>query len=256
MSLAVAITPFANVLGQNSQLGVSIIQVVPASEANSLVQTPSVYNGTAGQLYNIKGTIYVSNGTFNIIMGNTIVASGTADGYYVNTNFTVPQLPGGDYNFLIEDIKQGNLNSTGSTPEQFLVTPGYNVAPANSYNQEGSTVPLTVTVTGGNSGASYAANITVVLPSPLNGNFSDELSMVANSVGTATSQINFPSSNFQSGDSLGVPVTSATIFAGNYTLYFNMTQAFGRKPVYCRFPRFNNLPQRPNRNHKRGRIRK
>ena len=31
MSLAVAIAPFANVLGQNTSLGVSIIQVVPAS---------------------------------------------------------------------------------------------------------------------------------------------------------------------------------------------------------------------------------
>jgi len=222
MSLAVALTPFANVLGQSSQLGVSIIQVVPASEANSLVQTPSVYNGSAGQLYNIKGEIYVQNGTFNVIIGNTIVASGIADGLYVNTNFTVPQLPGGDYNFLIEDIKEGNLNSTGNTPEQFLITPGYNITPANSYNQEGSTVPLTVTVTGGNSGASYTANITVVLPSPLNGNFSDVLSMVANSIGTASTQIDFPSSNFLSGDSLGI--SPATVYAGNYTLYFNLTQ--------------------------------
>jgi hypothetical protein len=224
MSLAVALAPFANVLGQNTQLGVSIIQVVPASEANSLVQLASVYNGSAGQPFNVKGTIYTSNGTYNIIMGNAIVASGTAQGYYVNTNFTVPQLPGGDYNFLIEDIKQGNLNSTGSTPEQFLVTPGYTITPASSYNQEDSVVGLTVSITGGNSGLSYAANITVVLPSPLNGNFSDLVTLVANQVGTASAQINFPSSNFQSGDSLQLNAVPPTDFAGTYTLYFNMTQ--------------------------------
>lgn len=233
MFLAVAIAPFVNVHGQGSQLGVSIIQVVPASEANSLVQTPSVYNGSSGQIYNVKGTIYLSNSTYNIIMGETIVASGTADGFYVNTNFTVPQLPGGDYNFLIEDIKEGNLNSTGSTPAQFLITPGYTITPANSYNQEGSTVPLTVTITGGNSGASYAANVTVVLPSPLNGNFSDLVPSTANSVGTATAQISFPSSSFQSEDSLGVSPT--TVYAGNYTLYFNMTQALGENQFQVGF---------------------
>ena len=78
MSLAAAITPFAIVLGQNSQLGVSIIQVVPAAQANLTTQQQSIYNGSAGEAYNIKGTIYTSNGTYNVIIGNTIVASGTA----------------------------------------------------------------------------------------------------------------------------------------------------------------------------------
>jgi uncharacterized membrane protein len=222
MSLAVALAPFVNVHGQGSQLGVSIIAVVPASQANSLTTIQSVYNGSAGQLYNVKGTIYTSNGTYNVIMGNTIVASGTADQLYVDTNFTVPQLPGGDYNFLIEDIKQQDLNSTGATPEQFLINPGYNVIPANSYNLEGNNVALTVSITGGNSGASYAANITAILPSPLNWNFSDVVPLVANNVGTATAQINFPSSSFQSGDTPSE--TPTTVYAGNYTLYFNLTQ--------------------------------
>jgi len=222
MCLVAAFTPLAIVDGQNS-LGVSIITVVPASEANSLTQLQSVFNGSAGELYNIKGTIYTSNGTYNVIMGNTIVASGASNGYYVNTNFTVPQLPGGDYTFAIEDVEQQNLNSTGATPVQFLITPGYNISPAAAYNQEGSIVALTAEVTGGNAGQSYSANVTVVLPSPLNGNFSQEVTMVANGLGTATAQINFPSSSFQSGDSLQLGGLSPTDFAGNYTLYFNMT---------------------------------
>ncbi len=185
MSLAAAITPFAAVLGQGSQLGVSIIQVVPASEANFTTQLNSVYNGSAGQAYNVKGTVYTSNGTYNVIMGNKIVATGTSQGFYVNTNFTVPQLPGGDYTFAIEDVQQGNLNSTGSTPEQFLITPAYTATSVSAYNLEGADVALNVGLTGGNSGVTYAANITVVLPSPLNGNFSDVISLTANSVGSA-----------------------------------------------------------------------
>jgi len=222
MSIAVALIPFSNVHGQNS-LGVSIITVVPASEANSLTQLQSVFNGSAGELYNLKGTIYTSNGTFNVLMGNTIVGSGTSNGYYVDTNFTVPQLPGGDYTFAIEDVRQQDLNSTGSTPEQFLILSGYTINPSTTYNQEGSTVGLTAEVTGGEPGLSYSANVTVVLPSPLNGNFSQQVTMVANNVGTASEQINFPSGNFQSGDSLQLGGLSPTDFAGNYTLYFNMT---------------------------------
>lgn len=237
MTLAAALTPFAMVLGQSSStsLGVSIIAVVPASEANSVTTIQSVYNGSAGQLYNVKGTIYTSNGTYNVIMGNTIVASGTASGLYVDTNFTVPQLTGGDYNFLIEDIKEGDLNSTGTTPEQFLITVAYSINSATAYNQEGSTVGLTAEVTGGNSGASYVANVTVVLPSPLNGNFSDEVTMVANSVGTATAQLSFPSSSFTSGDSLSLGDLTPTDFVGNYTLYFNMTSALAESQFQVGF---------------------
>jgi hypothetical protein len=230
--LAAAVAPFVLVRGQNS-LGVQIIRVTPASQANTLVTVPSTYNGTAGELYNIQATIYTGYGTYNVIIGNTIVASGTANDYYVNANFTIPQLPGGDYNFLIEDIKQDDLNSTGQTPEQFLILPGYTIMPVNSYNQEGSTVPLTVSITGGNKGASYTANVTVVLPSPLNANFSDVLSLVANNLGTATTQIDFPSSNFQRGDSLGTSPT--TVYAGNYTLYFNMSAALGQNQFQVGF---------------------
>ena len=74
---------------------------------------PASYNGTLVKSTILKGQFTLTTAPTNIIMGETIVASGTADGFYVNTNFTVPQLPGGDYNFLIEDIKEGNLNSTG-----------------------------------------------------------------------------------------------------------------------------------------------
>jgi hypothetical protein len=223
MSLAVALTPFLNVHGQNS-LGVEIIRVTPASEANAVTSVPSVDNGTAGELYNVQGTIYTGYGTYNIIMGNTIVASGTANDYYVNVNFTVPQLPGGDYAFVIEDIKQQNLNSTGNTPVEFLILPNYIISSVNSYNQEGSTVALNAEITGGSAKVTYAANITVVLPSPLNGNYSDVVTMTANSLGTASAQLDFPSSSFQAGDSLQLGGLSPTDFAGNYTLYFNMSQ--------------------------------
>ena len=56
MFLAVALTPIAIVFGQNSP-GVEILQVAPVSLINILTGQ-SQYNGTAGQVFNLQGTIY------------------------------------------------------------------------------------------------------------------------------------------------------------------------------------------------------
>ena len=118
MSLAVALTPIAIVSGQNS-LGVEILQVAPVT-SSSIVTGQSQYNGTAGQAFNLQGTIYYSNSSYQIIFGTNVVATGISAGYYVNANFTVPYIPGGSYDLTLRDVKL-NVNSTGTTPESFLV---------------------------------------------------------------------------------------------------------------------------------------
>jgi hypothetical protein len=224
-SLAVALTPFATVLGQNtSSLGVSILQVIPASEVNIYAPGMAQYNGTVGTLMNLQGTIYTSNGTYNIIVGNDVVASGTAQGYYVNSNFTVPQLPGGGYSLILEDIKQYDLNSTGKTPETFTILTGYTVSPVSSYIQEGSNETLSVAVTGAAADKSFTANVTVVLPSPLKTNYSAIVPLgTTSTLGIASSQVTFPSSSFQP-DQSTVSATNSTDYAGSYTVYFNQSK--------------------------------
>jgi hypothetical protein len=223
MSLAVALTPFASVLGQNS-LGVRILQVIPASEVNIYRPGMAQYNGTVGTLMNLQGTIYLSNGTYNIIVGNDIVASGTAQGYYVNANFTVPQLPGGGYNLVLEDIKENDLNSTGLTPETFTILTAYTAASVSPYIQEGDSVTLNVAVTGYTAGKYCVANVTVVLPKPLNANYSTIVPLgTTSSLGTASSQVTFPGSSFQP-DQASSSVANPTEYAGSYTVYFNQSE--------------------------------
>jgi len=225
MFLAAALTPIAMVHGQNTSLGVSIIRVVPASQANSGQASSGTYTGSVGAAFNLKGTIYTSNGAYNIIIGNTVVASGSAQGFYVDSNFTVPQLPGGGYNLMLEDVGAGDLNSTGSTPETFTITIGYSITPVNSYIQEGSSVALNVGVTGGAPGTSYVANVSVVLPSPLNTNYLAMVTMgKSNQLGTANAQVTFPSSSFQPSSS----VNNATEYAGSFTVYFNQSAALAQ----------------------------
>lgn len=224
MSLGVIITPIIMVFGQNTSLGVQILQVVPASKVNIYAAGQSQYNGTVGLAMNLQGTIYTSNGTYNVIIANDVVASGTSNGYYVNTNFTVPQLPSGGYNLILEDIKANNLNSTGMTPETFTILTSYTITPVPSYIEEGNSVTLDVSVEGSSANTAYAANVTVALPSPLTEAYSTVLSLgTANSLGTASSQVTFPSSIFQPSTST-IPVANATNYAGSYTAYFNQSE--------------------------------
>ena len=225
MFLVVGLTPLSIVLGQGAGLGVSIIQVVPASQANSGQATSGTYTGSVGAAFNLKGTIYTSYGLYKIIVGNTVVASGNADGLYVDSNFTVPQLPGGGYNLALEDVAEGNLNSTGSTPETFTITTAYIISPVSSYIQEGGNVVLNVGVTGGAAGTSYIANVSVVLPSPLKTNYSAIVPLgKASQLGSASAQVTFPSSSFQPSSS----VSNATDYAGSYTAYFNQSESLAQ----------------------------
>ena len=66
MFLAVALTPLAVVLGQSASIGVEILQVAPVSSSN-IVTGQSQYNGTSGQAFNLQGSIYYSNSSYQMV---------------------------------------------------------------------------------------------------------------------------------------------------------------------------------------------
>ncbi|HLN88456.1 MAG TPA: hypothetical protein VK253_00145, partial [Candidatus Binatia bacterium] len=99
IALAAVFTPL-EVYAQNTNLGVGILQITPTSAS-----------GPVGTNVNIQGTIYTSNGTFQLILGTAVVVSKTAEGYYVNANFTIPELPSGSYALILRDVDI-NVNST------------------------------------------------------------------------------------------------------------------------------------------------
>ena len=203
MSFAIAFTPSDHVFGQNTNLGVTIYQVVPAGSYIS--NGTSILTGPVGYALNLQGTIYTSNGAYQVIFANQVVASGTSEGYYVNANFSVPEVPSGTYALRLRDVP-ANVNST---EDDFQVTIVYSINAVPSLVQEGSSVVFNVAVTGGDPGTSYYANVSVVLPSPLSTAYSKVLSLGATSQkGTASAQVTF--------DSL-------TNYTGSYTVYFNQS---------------------------------
>ena len=186
------------------QLGINIYTVTPTQ-------------AIAGEEINVQGTIDTSNGEYRLYLGNALVASNTSEGFYVNANFTVPELPGGDYTLILRDVAR-RINATST----FTIQTGYfikAIKPSSpSQLQEGNEVALNVTVTGGNSGTTYYANVTVALPDPLLTEYSQVVILSPSSqTGTAHTQITFPSNASQ-------PSGSNTNFTGIYKANFNKTQ--------------------------------
>ena len=216
MSIAIAVAPVGLVFGQNQNLGVSILQVTPIGAAPIAGQTTT--SGSVGDALNLQGTIYTSNGQYQVIFASQVVASGTAQGYYVNSNFSIPQVPSNTYALRLRDFSS-NINSTEN---QFQVQTNYTITAGTSKIQEGSSVVLNVAVTGGTVGVSYIADVSVVIPSPLSTEYSKTVSLgTANQQGTATAQVTYPDSSFQ-------PTGSLTDYPGSYTAYFNKTNSLAK----------------------------
>jgi hypothetical protein len=199
----------------NGQLGLYIYEVTNQGSINA------ISNSTVGTPVTVIATINTENGTYNLYLGGKLVNSGTSEIHYIAANFTIPEIPGGDYNLTLNDITEGT-NTTFDLPilTAYSITPLAPTSPAQP--QEGSNVALNVTVTGGQVNAAYGAEITVVLPPPLNTNFTKTISLTTSSLGTAQSQVAFPDSSF-------LPSGSTTNYAGNYAAYFNRTQALAQQ---------------------------
>ena len=202
MSAAFLFMPFSQVVGQ---LGVNIYLVNPEDE------------GVVGQVVNLQGTIDTTNGEYEIWFGNKLAISNSSEGYYVNTNFSIPELSEGDYTIILRDV-QKNVNATYA----FTVLMAYYIeaiepSPPKQL-QEGSDVVFNVKLTGARSGTSYYANVTVKLPSPLSTSYFRLVELSSSSQDTiATAQVTYPHDAFQ-------PEGSLTNYTGSYKVYFNETQ--------------------------------
>jgi hypothetical protein len=198
------------VYGQTN-LGVNLLQI-----------TPTTASGAVGSSINIIGTLYTANGSYELYVGKALVASGKSQGYYVETNFTVPQLLSGAYALILRDVAI-NVNST----KQFTVTTNYAINAVSSSLQEGGNAVLNVTVSGGSLGTTYTAVVGVA--SPLGTVYTKNVNLgEANSVGTATAQVTFPDNSF-------APSGSSTNSAGAYTVYFNQSQSLAQNTFSVNF---------------------
>jgi hypothetical protein len=218
MSTAFLFMLLSLVVGQ--QTGVYIYQV-----------TPSELTGTVGQYVNVQGTIDISNGAYQVWFGNNLAVNNTAEGFYVNANFTIPEILSGNYTITLRDVKE-NVNAT----QEFTVLTAYSikalVPSPPELLQEGSSVTLNVTITAGQASTAYNANITVVLPAPLNTGYSKSITLTTSQKGTAQAQLTYPDTSFQ-------PAGSLTNYTGSYQIYFNQTEQLAADQLFVGFTNSN-----------------
>ena len=137
--------------------------------ATTTISSINPSSGFVGDTVTVNGTIDTPNGFFTIKWDNSAnVTTGQASGFNVTASFVVPQTVGAPSgrNVTLELID--DAAATVAPPNNFTLytklhmnvqTP---VAPIQL--QEGSTVPIAVNVTGGETNTVYAANITVKDP--------------------------------------------------------------------------------------------
>jgi len=220
MSTAFLITVNLSVHGQSLN-GVSITQFTVGGLA--------VTNISPEQTVTLGGIIETSNGPYQIYIENTVLASGNANGFNVLTNFTVPFVVSGPYQFTLVDVTTGN-NAT--YPESVFVT--YNVEPVLPASpgqvQEGSSLPINVSIVGGDANKQYVVELVVVPPSGVEGNYTTDVSLTTSSLGYTSTIVTFPSSNFN-------PAGSTTYF-GTYNVYLNATQSLAQTSFNVGFTDF------------------
>ncbi|MCW4018508.1 MAG: carboxypeptidase-like regulatory domain-containing protein [Candidatus Bathyarchaeota archaeon] len=213
-ALLLTATSSPQVFGQ-SPYGLTIFYVTSQGGFEQL------QNATIGQPVTLLASTYTANGTYNLYYNDQLVKSGAAEGYFISANFTIPEMSAGTYNFILTDISY-NQNTTLSFPllTSYSVKPSVPVSPAQL--QEGNTVNLNVTVTGGKPDTVYNAEIMVALPSPSNSSFTKNVTLTTSSLGTAQVQVAFPDSSFS-------PSGATTDYAGTYNVYFNRTQGLAQQ---------------------------
>lgn len=189
-----------------------VVSAQSSPDINIVQLTLSSYSGVAGSTVSVVGSISTLNGSYHVILGNTIVYSGVSEGYNVEANFTVPEVPAARYALALRDIST-NVQAS----KEFTVMIGYAVTSNPIIVQEGNPVSLNVAVTGGSLGTSYGAHIEVTVPT--GATYTVDVDLGTPDVkGTAQKELLFPSNTFS-------PSGAVTDYVGPYKVAFNGTLA-------------------------------
>jgi len=146
-----ALTLFTAFYTPKALAEVSITQISPAQ-------------GPVGTVVTVTGQITTQNGSYKVFFADREVQNGTATQTDVSTTFTVPNSTLGKQLVRLHDV----TTNENSTMEEFHVQTKYIIKALTptppQQAQEGANITIMVSVTGGNSSASYMVNITVTDP--------------------------------------------------------------------------------------------
>jgi uncharacterized membrane protein (DUF106 family) len=134
-----ALTLVISVLLSSVLLCIAFVSVL-AQPPGTTIQTVSPASGLVGTQVNVKGTINTSDASYLVHFGDQLVISNTSDGYTVDNNFIVPDLPAGIYNITLQDTTS---NQTAIQSFTITVIPtGFSAIPWSTFTIMGISVVI------------------------------------------------------------------------------------------------------------------
>jgi hypothetical protein len=206
MIMLIVTSTFIVSLPSASAVDVAIISLTPSS-------------GEVGTTVRIIGTINKTDGLYRVWFAQQIANETNASGNSVDTTFSIPVFPQGNYTVTLQDVEK-NINAT----EQFQVQSAFYIntigMPSSPEQlQENSTVYIQANVTGGAANTVYYANITVNAPTPSNETYWHRVILTnTTTTGNGVATVAYPSGFLES-------PASHTNYTGTYNIAFNKTLA-------------------------------
>lgn len=199
--LASTIVTFSLLPGAKAQT--SIISIIPSE-------------GNVGETVQLLANISTADGEYVVHFDGQNVTSGSAVGNDVDTSFMVPPASAGSHDVMIIDVKAGENATT-----TFTVTTSHSlkvdVPEPPKQLQEGDNVTISVNIDGGESGKTYAANITV--QNAKNESHTKTMNITTPENGSSSVNITYTED---------FPMGANTNYTGEYKVFYNDTLGLGQ----------------------------
>jgi len=191
------------------------LSFLPETKAETNIIFINPHEGKVGATVQLRANITTGYGKYVIYFDGQNVTGGNATGIDVDATFTIPSASAGSHEVMIIDVNAGE-NDTAA----FTVLTSYSlevdVPEPPKQLQEGNSTQISVNVTGGESGKTFVANITV--QAPTNASYTNMLDVNTSDVGNGGATVFYP-------DHFTFPIGASTNFTGEYKAFFNGTLA-------------------------------
>ena len=186
---------------------------LPYAKAEVIILSMSPLVGQVGTMVYLEANITNSNGRYALYFDDVSLLNGTAVRLGLNASFAIPDAIAGNHTVKLSDVNsRENATQTFTVITAFFLNATIPTSPQQW--QEGDSVPINLTVTGGDSSILSVANVTVMAPNNIS--YSTFPSVTFSSSGYYSKTVNYTED---------FPISASTKFAGEYRAFFNGTFA-------------------------------
>jgi hypothetical protein len=186
---------------------------MPSARAGMTIFSINPLSGNVGTNVIITANLTTPNGRYNVTFDGIVQVFGNAAGNNVNANFTVPESTFGNHIVAVVDV-----NTSDTATGNFSVSTAYSLnvtAPTPPAQlQEGDSVPLSVSVAGGNSSSTIAATIKAQTPAT---SITEQLNILTSVLGSGQVTLTYPG-NFSGANTNNVGNYTVSLISSNLTV--------------------------------------